>query len=508
MGTSDQVQAQNGKFSRRGFISGVGATAAGAVAGGAAPAIAGRTPPTPPRPADRFGRMFPDLPPFVPADDRSRAALIDMGKPGGLLDARDPLDEGPIRLITNPELSPSNRDNPFHTAGTTFLGQFLDHDMTFDTTSPLGVPTPPGVARRTPARRRSTSTRSTAAARSAARRSTSRDRVKLRIESGGLFEDVPRDANGTAIIADPRNDENVIISGLQAAFILAHNRVVDQLRGQGVPADQHVRPGPRSSSPGTTSGSSSTSSCRRSSATASRQRHPAPAAAGSTGPSRARRSSRWSSRAPPTGSGTAWCARRTGRTWPATPDGTRVLRLHLRPGRRGPGRPGRPARRPAGAAPVHRLADVLRLRRRRRSRAAEQADRHEDLHAAVQPAARRDRQRRPADLAAAAQPAAPPHLGHPGRAADRADAWARRCCTCQELARLRAVALENQTPLWYYVLAEAELLGDGIGSARSAAASSARCSSACSSSTPTRTCGRPAELAADAARPAPRARSR
>jgi hypothetical protein len=56
--------------------------------------------------------------------------------------------------------------------------------------------------------------------------------VKLRIESGGRFEDVPRQSNGTAIIADPRNDENVVISGLQAAFILFHNRVVDLVRSQ------------------------------------------------------------------------------------------------------------------------------------------------------------------------------------------------------------------------------------------------------------------------------------
>ena len=36
-----------------------------------------------------------------------------------------------------------------------------------------------------------------------------------------------------------------------------------------------------------------------------------------------------------------------------------------------------------------------------------------------------------------------------------------RCCTCSELAGY-GVGLENQTPLWYYVLAEAELIGDGI----------------------------------------------
>jgi hypothetical protein len=34
----------------------------------------------------------------------------------------------------------NNPNNPTHTAGTTFFGQFLDHDITFDASSPLGVP--------------------------------------------------------------------------------------------------------------------------------------------------------------------------------------------------------------------------------------------------------------------------------------------------------------------------------------------------------------------------------
>ena len=59
------------------------------------------------------------------------------------MDALDPLHEGPIRLITNPELSPNNRDNPSMVAGLTFLGQFLDHDLTFEQSSRLGEPTPP-----------------------------------------------------------------------------------------------------------------------------------------------------------------------------------------------------------------------------------------------------------------------------------------------------------------------------------------------------------------------------
>jgi hypothetical protein len=68
------------------------------------------------------------------------------------------------------------------------------------------------------------------------------DRVRLRLESGGLFEDVPRTAAGTAIIGDPRNDENMIVSGLHAAFIAFHNEVVAQ---QPPPPGQPLTPARR-----------------------------------------------------------------------------------------------------------------------------------------------------------------------------------------------------------------------------------------------------------------------
>src|SRR5689334_8262875 len=90
------------RISRRGILSGLGAGVAGAAALSPHPAAAAAPAATP---ADRFGRIFPDLPPFVPADDRRRAALIDLGKPGGLLDANDNLAVGPVLLITDPNQS-------------------------------------------------------------------------------------------------------------------------------------------------------------------------------------------------------------------------------------------------------------------------------------------------------------------------------------------------------------------------------------------------------------------
>jgi Animal haem peroxidase len=227
---------RKGDLSRRRFL-GLGTGTAGAVALGGASAVTFAEPAAAVTPADRFGRIFPDLPSFVEADDRRRAALSDIGKVGGLMDANDNLAAGPVQLIADPNLSLVNRDNPTHTAGTTFLGQFLDHDMTFDTTSVLGVPTSPEgtVNNRTPALDLDSVYGGGPVA---SPNLYQADRIKLRIESGGLYEDVPRNSNGSAIIADPRNDENAIISGLQAAFILFHNRVVDQLRLQGVPLSQ------------------------------------------------------------------------------------------------------------------------------------------------------------------------------------------------------------------------------------------------------------------------------
>ena len=75
-----------------------------------------------------------------------RQALLDLGAPGGMLDAQDDLfgpNGGPVLLITDPNLSLVNKNNPRDTAGMTFVGQFIDHDLTFDATSRLGVPTDP-----------------------------------------------------------------------------------------------------------------------------------------------------------------------------------------------------------------------------------------------------------------------------------------------------------------------------------------------------------------------------
>jgi Animal haem peroxidase len=184
--------------------------------------------------AQHFGRLFGELPTFATANQGVTKSLLALGAQGGLLDARDDLGAGPVRLITDPTLSANNPDNPSHTAGTTFIGQFIDHDVTFDTSSPLGIPTDPSTSPtgRTPALDLD-SVYGAGPTGSPMLYDTADDPAKLLIESGGQFEDLPRLADGTAIVADPRNDEHLVIAGLHCAFILFHNRAVDHVRATG-----------------------------------------------------------------------------------------------------------------------------------------------------------------------------------------------------------------------------------------------------------------------------------
>jgi hypothetical protein len=249
--------------SRRDFLKGLGAAGAGLVAGsvGAGPArAAGAEPSAPgglsparyqasagaPGASFDFGRIFPALPPFADANDTVRAALLEVGQQGGILDAKDDLGAGPMALIVDPTVNgnPSatdpygtNPDNPTMTAGSTFVGQFTDHDVTFDQTSQLGIPQDPLLSpnTRTPALDLDSVFGGGPGIRPDLYVANEDGSVgpMLKIGNGGVHEDVPRVPNGdgtfTALLGDPRNDENVIIAGLHCAHILFYNRVVDEL---------------------------------------------------------------------------------------------------------------------------------------------------------------------------------------------------------------------------------------------------------------------------------------
>jgi Animal haem peroxidase len=225
-----------------GLLPGAGPAARAAAAGGSA---AGR-PPGAPADSRLFGRIFPQLPPFAPATDTVRAALLEAGQPGGIMDARDDLAAGPKALILDPAVNGNptsgnpygtNPDNPTMTAGSTFVGQFTDHDITFDQTSQLGQTTNPLTSpnTRTPGLDLDSVFGGGPAVRPDLYVSNPDGSAgpALKIGSGGVHEDVPRVPGGddsyAALLGDPRNDENVIIAGLHCAHILFYNRVLSDL---------------------------------------------------------------------------------------------------------------------------------------------------------------------------------------------------------------------------------------------------------------------------------------
>ncbi len=232
-------------LSRRRLLGSFGAGAAGLAVSAAFPSraaaavAAGRTAEASKSDGERgadptsFSRMF-SLPSFAAQTPELVAALLELGRPGGILDANDPLDRTPKDLIVDLTLSANNANNPNHTAGTTFLGQFLDHDMTFDASSKMGVAVDPTRIRnvRTP----SLDLDSVYGLGPVAQQSLydATDHIKFRLESGGAFEDVPRRSDLTPIIADPRNDSTLITCGLHCAFLKFHNAVVDRVRASGL----------------------------------------------------------------------------------------------------------------------------------------------------------------------------------------------------------------------------------------------------------------------------------
>jgi hypothetical protein len=174
-------------------------------------------------PGGRFGRMFP----FLPRRDLA-------------VDAMRQLARGLEAL----ELPPSeNTDVP---AGYTYLGQFIDHDITFEPMSMLGRDNDPRalVNFRTPR----FDLDSVYGAGPAAQpflydwRRGHHPGVKLlvdrRCDGDAPVVDLPRNSQGRALIGDARNDEHLIISQLHLLFVRFHNRVVDHLCHDGVPRSE------------------------------------------------------------------------------------------------------------------------------------------------------------------------------------------------------------------------------------------------------------------------------
>jgi hypothetical protein len=179
----------------------------------------------------RFGRLFPSLPPFSSDTPRMRQALTELGARGGPMDASRP----------NPDGTPGARnfDNPTITAGFTYLGQFLDHDMTFDPTSSLARRQDPESIRnfRIPALDLdclygggpdvSPHLYDISVDRGRTSMLTEEIPGSAEASMGGMPRfDLPRNSQMIGLAGDPRNDENLIVSQLHLALLRFHNRVV------------------------------------------------------------------------------------------------------------------------------------------------------------------------------------------------------------------------------------------------------------------------------------------
>jgi hypothetical protein len=190
----------------------------------------------------RFGRLFPTLPPFAADTPTIRDALATLGAAGGPMDPADDLSD-PITLVTDPAKSLNNPNNPAITAGFTFLGQFLDHDMTFDPTSSLARRQDPEAIRnfRIPALDLdSVYGGGPVASPHLYDQAVDGGQTSLLVEDipgsgsvsidGSTRTDVPRNRQLVALVADPRNDENLIVSQLHLAVLRFHNRVLADVK--------------------------------------------------------------------------------------------------------------------------------------------------------------------------------------------------------------------------------------------------------------------------------------
>ncbi len=173
-----------------------------------------------------FDRMFPDLPPFA-ADDADLEALA--------------------AAMKDPDPGDASLDNPHVPAGFTYLGQFIDHDISLDL-SPLSakIEDPTMLQNfRTPGLDLDCLY---GAGLGPHRFLYRQDEPKFLIGTASvspdaegvdipaLPNDLERSRHGVAIIGDHRNDENLIVAQTHLAFLKFHNKVVDHLAAQGTPA--------------------------------------------------------------------------------------------------------------------------------------------------------------------------------------------------------------------------------------------------------------------------------
>jgi hypothetical protein len=226
-----EPSSHDGRFSRRGFLAGAAALSAGAVVGSRLPGVAhaevggsglhgaqlrGMFLTSKDRLAEgRFGTMFKRLPAYAPSDTLLTGLAQTMVEP----DASDAF------LNTSPRLF----------AGFTFIGQFIDHDITLDTT-PLDLQQADPDATvnfRTPRYDLDVLYGRGPAYDPQFYDPADPAKLLLTPNVNGVL-DVPRGSDGRAVMPDRRNDENLILVQFHKAVAQFHNKIVDYARAQGI----------------------------------------------------------------------------------------------------------------------------------------------------------------------------------------------------------------------------------------------------------------------------------
>ena len=166
---------------------------------------------------DRFGRLFQHLPPLY----LNPTLLHEIGKAGGVME-----DTGLPNLTKNVA------------AGLIFFGQFVDHDITLDASSSLRNNNEPDETAnvRTPSLDLDCIYGDGPEAHpylyDGDKLLTGSDYADPGNPNDLRHHDLPRTPKGTAIIGDPRNDENRVISQMQLAMLRFHNTVYDKVHSE------------------------------------------------------------------------------------------------------------------------------------------------------------------------------------------------------------------------------------------------------------------------------------
>lgn len=191
----------------------------------------------------RFGRMFRTLPAAQLNEkmlrDLAQAMTAEPDAPGAT-----PAEDQQREVEGDDEENIGTPDNPGISAGYTYLGQFIDHDLTFDPVSSLQRQDDPDglVDFRTPRFDLDCVYGRGPDDQPYLYRADGKTMLLGAPLTGNENDpnarEVPRNtpADGEparALLGDPRNDENVIVSQLQATMLRFHNRMAAVLPGAG-----------------------------------------------------------------------------------------------------------------------------------------------------------------------------------------------------------------------------------------------------------------------------------